>query len=284
MAPGEFSIEQLAKDIMADSATTIELLRLANGSSLGVRRQITEISDAISLLGPGRSVMLLIAAGSRNLQRGLMPKIPPDLCAWYELRTVLIASVASVFAERYTDLSPDTAFVLGLIQEIGILVLANAFGDRYLRLIERARSVGPARLHAIEQQYFRVHHGDVSAALVERWRLPERLVQPILHHHDSRSAPREALAFLNPMRVGEAFADLWDNRHPSRKDAMSKLLAECRRDGAPDFNDSLAAAVAKATEVAQLYLLPRPDEAIAQSVCTAIAASCEPCPAPADHE
>ena len=52
---------------MADPATAAELLRLVNGSSFGVRRQITEIAEALVFLGKGRSVALLVSAGVRNV-------------------------------------------------------------------------------------------------------------------------------------------------------------------------------------------------------------------------
>ncbi len=166
MPASEIPIDQLSRDIMADPATAAELLRLANGSSLGVRRQITEIVEALLFLGKGRSVALLVSSGIRNVESGLLRRFPANLRAWYQLRTILIASVSSLFAERHFGLSADTAFVLGLFQDMGILVLANAYGERYLRLIEQARSVGPVRLHALEQQYFRINHADVSAG---RW-------------------------------------------------------------------------------------------------------------------
>ena len=184
MPASEIPVDELARDIMADPATAAELLRLVNGSSFGVRRQITEIAEALVFLGKGRSVALLVSAGVRNVERSMLRRLPVNLRPWYQLRTILIASVASLFAERHYGLSPDTAFVLGLFQDMGILVLANAYGERYVRLIEQARSIGPVRLHAVEQQYFQLNHADVSAALLSRWRLPEKLVLPIGQHHD----------------------------------------------------------------------------------------------------
>ena len=131
-------------------------------------------------------------------------------------------------------------------------------------------------MHAIEQQYFRVHHAEVSAALVERWRLPESLIRPVRHHHEvtlNVADRNDALAYVQPMRIGEAFADLWDNRHPTRKDAMSKLLAECPRGGYAEHQASLEEAVHKTAEVAQLFLQPVPDEGAALGVCKDILSS-----------
>lgn len=269
MSPGEIPSDELSRDIMADPATAAELLRLANGSSMGVRRQIAKISDALLFLGESRSVSLLVSSGIRNLEGGLLRKLPVNLRTWYQLRTLLIASVSSLFAERHCGLSSDTAFVLGLFQDMGILVLANAYGARYVRLIEQARAVGPVRLHALELQYFHMSHADVSAALVAGWRLPELLIPPIRHHHDMdlRGGDNETISYIVPMRIGEAFANLCDNRHPSRRDVISKLLADCPTGQGADFDATLNEAVHKAAEVAQLFLVPPPDEDSALAVC-----------------
>ena len=127
----------------------------------------------------------------------------------------------------------------------------------------------------MEQQYFQLNHADVSAALLSRWRLPEKLVLPIGQHHDMDRAPNdrnETLAYMHPMRIGEAFANLWDNRHPTRQDAITKLLADCplRRDS---YDATLNDAVRKAAEVAQLFLLPLPDEEAALAVCKDVIAA-----------
>jgi HD-like signal output (HDOD) protein len=270
MTPAGIEADQLARDIRGDAASTAELLRLANGSSLGVRRPITEVTEAIRFLGAGRAVALLLSSAVRNTERTLLRRLSPALRSWYQMRSILIASICSVFAERHFELSGDTAFVLGLFQDLGLLVMADVYGERYTRVIEHARSVGPVRLHATEQQYFGINHAEVSAALVELWRLPNKLVLPIRHHHDLRPpiADRlDPLAFLQPMRIGEAFADLWDNRHPNRKDAASKLMAACPQGRYSDYQQSLDEALRRTGEVAELFLLPLPDEDAALAVC-----------------
>lgn len=268
--------DQLARDIMADPGTAAELLRLTNGSSHGIRRQIAQIPDALTFLGKSRSVSLLVSSGIRKLEGGLVRRLPSSLRGWYQLRAILMASVSSLIAERHCGLSADTAFVLGLFQDMGILVMANAYGAKYLRLVEQARTVGPLRLHALEQQYFHLNHADVSAALVSGWRLPEKLIPPISQHHNMelRIGERdEVLAYVRPMRIGEAFANLCDNRHPTRRNAISRLLAEIPSSETANFDATFSDAVHKAAEVAHLFLVPLPDERAALSVCKEVIAA-----------
>lgn len=270
LTPVEIPISELARDIMADPATTADFLRLANASGLAMRCQITKVADGLKYFGPRRAVLLLLSSSIRNIERSLFRKIPVELRTWYQLRTLLIASVSSAFAERHFELSADTAFVLGLFQDMGILVLAQAFGDRYLKVVGRARTIGPIRLHGAEQETFRVSHPEVSAALIEHWSLPEKLIRPIRRHHDSglfADCLNDSSAFIRPMRIGEAFADFWDNRHPTRNDLISQLLADCRHAQCSDYRESLAQAVSRAAEFAALFRVCPPEETAALAVC-----------------
>jgi HD-like signal output (HDOD) protein/DNA-binding NarL/FixJ family response regulator len=271
-AAAQISVEELARDVMADPATTAELMRLSNSSSLGVRRQITEVADCLAYLGPSRAVGLLLSHSIQTMERKLSRKLPGEFRAWYQTRALLTASVASSFAARHFNLSADTAFVLGLFQDMGILVMAHAFGDHYQKVVAHVRSVGLVRLHVVEQQSFGLTHAEVSAALVEHWWLPERLIRPIRRHHDSGPCigdRNDLTAFLRPMRIGEAFADFWDNRHPIRKNAIERLLAELKGDQASDsdFQESLAHAVRKSAEFAALFRLQPPDESAVLAAC-----------------
>jgi HD-like signal output (HDOD) protein/CheY-like chemotaxis protein len=270
--PAKISIPDLARDVMADATTTAELLRLANGSSIGLKRHVTTVADCLSYLGPGRSVALLLMRSVHNMEQGLFRKLPPEVATWYQVRTILTASVSSVFADRYFGLPADTAFVLGLLQDIGIPILAQAFGNRYLKVVEQVRNLGPVRLHVVERQSFGVAHAEVSAALVEHLRLPEKFIGPIRLHHESSSIGRDvedSSAFTRPMRIGEAFADFWDNRHPARREVVNRLLADCRSSHSADRDHvaSLILAVRKTAEFAALFRLPVPDETAVLAVC-----------------
>ena len=69
------------------------------------------------------------------------------------------------FARRMENISPDTGYVLGLLQDIGILVLAHAYGARYMQMLARVREIGQLRLEVAEQHDFRMEKaaGDTGA-------------------------------------------------------------------------------------------------------------------------
>ena len=57
-------------------------------------------------------------------------KVDKALVQWFRQRAVLTACVASSFATRVPGLVADTVYVHGLLQDVGILAMAQAYGRR----------------------------------------------------------------------------------------------------------------------------------------------------------
>jgi HD-like signal output (HDOD) protein len=236
------------------------------------------VSDAVTLLGPKRTIALIVSSAMISAQSQLLKKWSQDLRAWYYKRSVLMASAASSFAEKMEHVSADSAFVLGLLQDIGILVLANSFGEKYTLLIERVREVGQLKIHQLEEKEFKLSHAAVSAALLQKWKFPQSLVGPVLdpHNHDSTSERSKLeLSLLHSMRIGEALADLADLAHPLRRQALNQLLAKYGDELAGKSKSCLTESVAKAAESCKLFSLPVPNPEEMQQLVDTITSSQE---------
>ncbi len=256
--------DRLAADVMADPELTADLLRLANGASAGIRGQISSVADAISRIGGTRSAALLISSGIKGAQKPLLRRMPPALREWYQRRSTLNALFASGFAQKCFGLSGDCAFILGLLQDLGIAALAAAFEDRYARLVLRARSCGPTHLHVVEREDLRIDHSEVSAALMEQWGFPEDLLTAVRTHHSPKHAERDARdagSITDAMRLAESIADLCDNRHPSRRQEFLRQLATCASGRIAPTPESLDPILALASDLAQHFRIPTFDEA-----------------------
>lgn len=257
----EIPLTQLAKDISVDPRATADLLRLTNSASVGLRRRITSVFDAVTLLGGRRSISLVCSSAAIATQAELLSQWSEPLRKWYHQRSLLIASTAAAFAERLEQISPDTAFVLGLLQDVGILVLARAFAPRYETILQRVRTVGQLQLPLIEQEDLGVSHGEVSAALLQHWQLPPTLVAPVLGHHqpDHREQSASERGYLRVMRIGEALANLVDHRGPVRQKLLNRLLGEYGRSQWQECRNGLSEAVARTIEAGRIFTLPVPE-------------------------
>lgn len=257
----EISNHALADDISTDPKATAELLKLANSSATGLQRKVANVFDAIKYLGSRQTVSLLLSHSLLNNQRSIANSTPVSERMWYHHRSVLIGSTASLFSQRFEEISPATASVLGLLQDIGILVMAAAFPKNYLQLIRRFRSIGQLRLEMMETQEFGYHHAHVSAAVLQKWGLPASMVSLVLNHHESdwSNKPNIEQRFLHVMNVGEAFANLTDGHVPQRYPLLQQRLLAYGDGSAEDAKSCLAESVAKALQSNQIFSLPVPD-------------------------
>jgi HD-like signal output (HDOD) protein len=172
---------------------------------------------------------------------------------------VLTAGIAQSFA-AIEGVSPETAFLFGLVQDIGIAVTANAAGERYARLIERVQSVPHLILPDVERPDFGHTHAEVSAALLQKWEMPTSLIDPVLAHHGGHvRLPKVGMSFVRLMQIGEAVADLADCRCPQRNNRLNDLLSHYDDRQKSHCPQAMADGVARAVEAAELLRLPIPN-------------------------
>ena len=263
----EVSVPALVKDISTDSAATSRLLTLTNSASNGLRRKITHVGDAISLLGARRAICLILGSTMVSDQSDLLRDWSEPMRVWYHQRSVLMATTAAAFAQRFEHLSRDTAFTLGLLQDAGILVMAGAYGRKYAHVIARAHSLGHLQLHALELEDYGLTHAHVSAALLKHWKFPVSLVRLVLDHHSERHPGQNAAVdgYLRSMRIAEAWSNLADCPHPARRNLLNQQLGPHSQKGEA-CRSCLAEAVTKTAEACQLLSVPLPQSSALESL------------------
>lgn len=253
------SVATLAKEISADARITAELLKLTNSCSSGLKGKVTRLQDAVQLLGVRRTVALVLSAylfgGSQLVGRS----VPAALERHLRFRSLLMGAAASAYASITGQASPHLAYVLALLQDLGVLILAHELGEKYQRIVDRCSAVSQLQLVSYEQQEFGFTHADVSAALLQKWELPPSLIRLVLQHHQRRESctgTADELNLLQAMQVAEAVADLKDQPSPHRRLLLQRYAA--RWGGLDDagLRNCLAQAVAKAQELGQLFNVP----------------------------
>ena len=85
---------------------------------------------------------------------------------------------ARLIAEQLWRQSGDEAFIAGILQDIGILVLLRELGEPYAKFLTGVIDE-KCHLASLEQDTLGFDHVQLSAALLARWQLPKRLVEAI---------------------------------------------------------------------------------------------------------
>lgn len=263
MPLNDIDIDELANDISADTRAATDLLNTTNQGRSHFE-QTTSVHQAVNLYGPKKTIAMVLSMATMKAQSGLLDQWDETHRQWYQKRSVVIAAAASVFAERLENCSADTAYILGLVQDIGCLVLANKFGSRYDLIAERIQTVGRTQLHQLELESFQVHHAHVSAALLQKWRLPQALIRTVVAHHDN--AGEEGLskvdaALLRVSQLAEAFANAMEMPHPYRSYLLSQKLEVFTSHPHKQRVAACAEALQKARDLCELFKFPVPGEA-----------------------
>lgn len=173
------NMEQLAAKIAHDQALAAKTLRLANSSFYGLSRQVTSISEATTILGLRTLRSIATAAG---LVAGFTP--PKDTsfnfaAFWRHAIGTALCARALAQALRLDD---DTAFTLGLLHDLGHLVLATHYRSHYAAAMAYQREHDCLHLEA-EQFVLGTDHTVVGGLIAEHWNFSPAIVAAITGHH-----------------------------------------------------------------------------------------------------
>jgi putative nucleotidyltransferase with HDIG domain len=176
-------IEHIGEIISADPALTAKILKLVNSAFFGYAREVSNVVEAIQMLGVGviRSLALSVDLFSR-FDHVVFRECSVDLIWNHSFQTALLARKI-VQLEGGDEKMLDQAFTAGLLHDVGKLVLAANVPVPYRGVITQARSRN-CSLFLVEQEVFKASHADVGAYLLGIWGLPTALVEAVAFHHN----------------------------------------------------------------------------------------------------
>ena len=256
----EISIPQLVKEIETDSRLTSELIKVGNSSQVASSSKQKDLKGIVTLLGPRQAIAICLSLGLRTVRSKLMKPWAEDFRHWYLKRTSLIAATAESIARYYDSVPPETAYLLGILQDIGILVLAEHYGEVYFeRVIKRVRNIPTLQFTASEAMVTNTDHGMVSAAVLQSWSFPFSIVQPVYAHHqddEELNLPIMTQGLVRCMRVAEAFAEMCDQPVPQRILKVNQLLSEYYQKGRMEAQDVFLTAIDKSNQMTEILRTP----------------------------
>ncbi|HEV7815824.1 MAG TPA: HDOD domain-containing protein [Janthinobacterium sp.] len=191
-AQEDFDLQALADKISLDQALAAKTLRLANSSFYGMQSQVTNMRQAIAVLGL-RSVRMLVAACAVTGSFAPVPGSSFDFQLFWR-HSVGTAVVARALAP-HLGLDPESAFIAGLLHDLGCLVLATGQAQANEAVLAY-RAEHDCQLVEAEQAVLGFDHAQVGSALVAHWKFPAEIQAAVAAHHDASSCIKRALPLL----------------------------------------------------------------------------------------
>ncbi len=177
------SAEELKDIIEAEPNVTLQVLKVSNSAYYGQRSRIQNIERAILLMGIEeiRNICLSICLIDKFNPKKKYAKHFDIQDFW--LHSLLTAIIASRLAKDKKWLTPEDAFVLGLLHDIGKTVFAVALPDVFDKLAGLAGTHSGTLFHEIEIKAG-LSHTLIGSWIATRWGLPPIIASSIEFHHE----------------------------------------------------------------------------------------------------
>jgi HD-like signal output (HDOD) protein/GGDEF domain-containing protein len=218
----------LKECIENDPALSAKVLRVVNSSLFGLRCQVSNLGQALALLGT-KPLKLLVLGFS--LPTGLFADVGAGTLGWYWRRTLTKAVAAREICETVWQVPGDEAFVAALVQDLGMLLLIQELGASYIDFLEKARQRGYDVL-ALEAASLGFDHTTLTASLLGQWGLPKAIVDAVAWRPEQQNGDPVAPSHDNVGNI--VYLAEWITRllADGRSEALGNVLAIGRRDHA----------------------------------------------------
>lgn len=186
----ESTMEDLSEALQIDPAISARLLKIVNSPLYGLPKQIDSISRAVNLIGM-QSINDLVAATTLGRTFTGMTAEIMDLPAFWR-KSVLCALLAGKIAKASGIEASERFFIIGLLRDIGHLVLYQTLPQRAQSSLVEAGYLG-SPLAEVEQSNIGCDFIEVGAELILFWNMPNQIEQAIRHQLSPSDAGEFAL-------------------------------------------------------------------------------------------
>lgn len=190
LAQRPYQTAQISQVISRDPGLTSKLLQWVNSNFFGIRQRITDVHEAVSLLGSELLHDIVEKFNAFDMPCSLSPRQIELNELWdHSARVAAFTKAIMVNQEHVEPQALKDAYTAGLLHDVGKLIMVEHFGSRYSQLLQKARqlNLNPRELEISE---LGVSHAQVGAYLLGLWGLPDSIIDAVACH-DQHAIPME---------------------------------------------------------------------------------------------
>ncbi len=199
----EPSLQAVGAIIETDVAMSAKILQLVNSAFFGLANTVSSPSDAAMYLGVDVLKSLVLTTGvfsqfeDDEIDKETLARIWRHSTATGSLAREIMRSQSS------EALPADNAFMGGLLSDVGKLVLAANFPDKFSQILELTAREG-LQAHAAERRVIGHDHMEVGAYLVGLWGLPTAVVECVAYHNSPARCAEQGFSPLSAVHMAKA--------------------------------------------------------------------------------
>jgi diguanylate cyclase (GGDEF)-like protein len=183
----DVSFSDLANAVKTDPAFVGRLIKAANGASMGRRRPVASIQEALTILG-------LPAVRGLALGFSLISSHRSGACrnfdyGQYWSKSLVRAIALQAVAIRTQHMASEEAFCIGLLANVGDLALATLYPEEFARILAETESSPRSVLLSRERAAFVLDCNALTAAMLQDWGMPAPFIAVVGFADRPENAP-----------------------------------------------------------------------------------------------
>ncbi|MBQ3446372.1 MAG: HDOD domain-containing protein [Synergistaceae bacterium] len=183
----ESNAADVARSLSRDEGLVLRILKLANSAAYGLSRNITNISEAIAMLGyKSVSNIILAATVYSAMDKGLSGYALDRGELWRH--SLMVAYTSRQLAKLTEKVGTEDAYVGGLLHDIGKVILNDYVRFGYGIIVKMVEEKHIPFTEA-ELKVLGFDHAMIGEIMIERWEMPKAYVAAVAYHHKPNDLP-----------------------------------------------------------------------------------------------
>ena len=175
----EPDLKLIARQIGGDVGLSAAVLKTVNAAFFGLRKKISSVTQAVSLLGLKSAEQIVTSIMLRN---SFVAESRTLENFWDAAERS--AGIAAHIAQVLPNCQRDDAYSFGLFRNAAIPILNQRFPN-YLQTLTAAVHSGSREVTEVEDERHAVNHATLGYLIAKAWFLPPFICEGILRHHDA---------------------------------------------------------------------------------------------------
>lgn len=168
------SVHTLISELEQEPQLAARVLRMANTPYYSGRRNVANLNEAVSVIGL-RALQTLVISGGLE---AVFVTVPGVNLRRFWLDASLTGHAARTVA-RLGEQDAETAFLAGLLHQVGHIILCQAYPDTLGERLSSSDAPRSAELMALERELCGTDHAEVSAYWMDVLGFPHNLIQAV---------------------------------------------------------------------------------------------------------
>lgn len=196
----ESSFSEIGQIISSDSSLSARLLKIVNSAFYGFPNKIETITHAITIIGTAQLRDLVLATTVMEKFKGIPSETINMKSFW--LHSISCGLAARIIATYRHDRNPERYYVLGVLHDIGRLLMFLNISDQMCEVIETSVNEKMI-LHEAEKKIIGFNHAEMGGFLMEAWNLPVTFQTAITFSHNPSATTPESFTETAILHVAD---------------------------------------------------------------------------------